>query len=346
MIVAVLVAPHALEIQNRRLLVPAAHEAIVRVDFAGVCGTDLALHSGAYPTPLPLVLGHEFVGRVDRVGEDVESVWIGRRVTAEINNSCRATGVRELCPTCRRDLGNHCPTRTTTGILRHDGAFAEEIAVPSACLHAIPNAIPDHEAVFIEPVAAALQTFEMSPLGRGDTVVVLGAGRLGYLIAGVAHALGARVFVTARSADKIARAIENLDVRALQLTDPDALAKEVFEWTGGVGADHVVEATGSGDSDVLRLAMRLVRPRGTIHLKSTPGTATLALPLTELVVNEVRLQGSRCGPFDKAIALMVRHPFPIANLVETIFPLAEADRALARAETASKVLLACQPSRD
>ena len=342
MLAAALTAPGKIELEERPPLRPAPGEAVLDVALAGVCGTDLALYSGDYPVPLPLVPGHEFVGRVAAVADDVDQALVGRRATAEINNTCLARGFEPLCPLCAAGLETHCRERTVTGIVGHDGAFAGQVRVPAANLHRVPDGVSDIEAVFIEPLAAALETFEMAPLAAGETVVVLGVGRLGYLIAGVAKALGARVLAVARSEEKCARAREWLGVEAWRLESQDALVERVRDWASP-GAHHVVETTGSGDAAVLALAARLVRPRGTIHLKSTPGAFTPGVPLTDLVVNEVRLQGSRCGPFDKAIALLTKRPFPVAELVAEEAPLEEAGRAIPRAREVSKVVLRCAP---
>ncbi|HPS02220.1 MAG TPA: alcohol dehydrogenase catalytic domain-containing protein [Candidatus Sumerlaeota bacterium] len=349
MLAAVLTAPGVLEIQDRPTLVPGAGEAVLDVHLAGVCGTDLALYSGDYPVPLPLVLGHEFVGRVASVGAGADPALVGRRATAEINNSCPQNS-ESPCVACQMGMPTHCLRRTTTGIVAHDGAFAQQICVPVDNLHLLPDGLTDREAVFVEPLAAALQTFDMSPLKPGQTVVVLGAGRLGYLVAGVARARGARVLAVARSQASCDRIERLLEVETLQSGSPDEVVAKVLDWVAiqrgqasseKMGADHVVEATGSGSSEILALASRLVRPRGTIHLKSTPGAFTPGISLTDLVVNEVRLQGSRCGRFAPAIEFLAKRLFPVAELVSEEYPLAQAALALERARHVSKVVLRC-----
>ncbi len=349
MLAAVLTAPGVLEIQDRPALVPERGEAVLDVHLAGVCGTDLALYSGDYPVPLPLVLGHEFVGRVASVGDKSDSDLVGRRATAEINNSC-PPDCESPCVACQNGLPTHCLRRTVTGIIAHDGAFAQQIRVPVDNLRFLPEDLSDREAVLVEPLAAALQTFEMSPLEPSQTVVVLGAGRLGYLIAGVARARGARVLAVARSQATCDRVRSLLGIETLPCDSTEEVIAGVLDWVARqrgqaspekMGADHVVEATGSGSSEILALASRLVRPRGTIHLKSTPGAFAPGIPLTDLVVNEVRLQGSRCGRFAPAIEFLSRRPFPVAELVSEEYPLAQAALALERARHVSKVVLRC-----
>lgn len=345
MLAALLRNPPGLDIVEVDAPLPGPGEALLEIVLAGVCGTDLALASGDYPVAMPLAPGHEFVGRVVDVGPGVSREWIGRRATAEINRHCAARGRSDLCAACRRGMSGHCLTRTVTGIAGAHGAFAERMTTPAAILHAVPDELSDREAIFIEPLAAAIQTFEMAPLEQGDLVVVLGVGRLGYLIAGVARALGARVLAVSRSGEK-RRRVERIEgVETMPAGDADALADAVRARTDGLGASHVVEVTGTGDGEALALAARLVRPRGTIDLKSTPGAFRPGIPITDIVVGEVRLQGSRCGPFDRAIALARQRLFPLADLVQAEFALADANAAIARAAEAAKVVIRCTKSR-
>lgn len=335
----VMTAPGVLEWREvaRRPLEPT--EARLRVLAAGVCGTDLALYSGSYPVPLPLVMGHEFCAIVEEIGSaatDADRALLGRKVAAEINNTCAAYRRAELCPFCRRGMPEHCSTRTVTGIIRHDGAFAEEVIVPLGALHALPEDWPDALGVFVEPLAAAIQTFERRPLMPGERVLVLGMGRLGILIAAVADKLGAEVLGVARSAAKLDRA-RSWRLETLQAPASEAELREtVLRWSGGVGADVVVEVTGGAGN--FALATRLVRPRGTVCLKSTPGPSAEA-PLTAMVVDEIGVSCSRCGPFAKAIAFQAKRRLPLESLIEKEFPLAELAAALAAARTAAKVLV-------
>jgi threonine dehydrogenase-like Zn-dependent dehydrogenase len=347
---AVLHAAHTLRLAERPSRELAAHEARVRVARAGICGTDLAIWSGRYPVPLPLVLGHEWCGTVAAVGRAADQGWVGRRVVAEINNHCRACERTPVCSLCERGLVTHCLARTTTGIIRHDGAFQEEIVVPTGNLRALPDDLGFVEAAFIEPLAAALQTFALTPIERGALVVVLGAGRLGVLIALVAQRLGAEVLSltrTARRRDLLERlGVPSVSFDASTRAEPrDPLApasspilQHVLEVSAGRGADIVVEAT--GNEHAFGLAQDLVAPRGTICLKSTPGHGMATLRATRLVVNEVGVQGSRCGDFTRAIDFQRRERLPLADLVEHTFPLADIERALTTASHAGKVVLA------
>ncbi len=342
---AILVAPKKIELKELPLPPLRPGEALVRVHLAGVCGTDLAIHNGDYPVPLPLILGHEWAGTVEAVGDARQRCWIGRRVVGEINNHCAALGFRRLCAACKAGLPTHCLKRTVTGIVAHHGAFAEYVIVPIANLRELPRAMSDEAAVFIEPLAAALQTFEMTPLTATaaakktePAVVVLGCGRLGVLAALAAQALGGKVLAFGRRREEITRA-RRVGVRARAHSAPVEMIRAVKTATAGFGADVVVEATGSPNG--LALALECVRPRGTIALKSTPGLPVEQFDLTRAVVNEVRLQGSRCGSFSAAIRFWQRHRPPLERLVAAQFPLSQISEALDRARRPGKVLVRC-----
>ena len=315
-------------------------EAIVRVEFAGVCGTDIALFSGDYAVPMPLVPGHELVGNVVEVGCEDSLAWIGKRVTAEINNTCRAYNRETFCAACRRGLSNHCIERTVVGIVNYDGAYAEYVRVPILNLHALPDTISWEEGVFIEPLAAAIQTFELTPISPSNQVVVLGVGRLGLLICAVASLREARVCAVSRSPDKLKRGLTWGAVETINANHPKWI-EAVREWTGGIGADVVVDTTGSPEG--LRLATEIVRPRGTIALKTTCGLPATGVDATKLVVDEVQIQTSRCGPFAKAIGLLTREKLPVKSLVSEILPLKDATLALEAARSSTKILI--QPNR-
>lgn len=344
---AVLTAPHRIDIQQRQALPLRPGEARVQIQLAGVCGTDLAIYSGDYPVPLPLVLGHEWCGQVIETGPGVSPAWNGTRVIGEINNHCRARRRRDPCALCVLGHPNHCLERSVTGIVGHDGALQEELVLPADNLFRVPERINANESVLIEPLAAALRTFDLSPIEPGDQVVVLGAGRLGLLTALVAKALGAQVLCATRTTRRdpstwgLERILWNLEDRQAP-RDPLApaaspLLEQVLARSEGRGADLVIEATGTPQG--LVAATDLVRPRGTIALKSTPGLSSPGLPLTRLVVHEVRLQGSRCGSFARALEFQARHGLPLQKLVSARFPLTRLEDALAAARTESKVLI-------
>lgn len=288
-------------------------EAVLRVRMAGICGTDLELVRGY--ADFRGTLGHEFVGEVERCDD---AAWIGRRVVAEINATCGR------CEACLVGMRSHCLAREVLGIRGRDGAFAERVVVPVANLHVVPEGLPDECAVFAEPVAAALQILAQVPIARGDAVVVLGDGKLGLLVAMVLVRHGCEVTVLGRHARKLAVAA-TLGARTAR---PGELGSRRFAW--------VVEASGSASG--LQHALTLVRPRGTLVLKSTVHGAS-PIAMSPVVVDELTIVGSRCGPFASALAALgAIDPRP---LVDHVLPLAQALEAFALAQTPGvlKVLL-------
>ena len=290
----------------------------MRVRVAGVCNTDLELVAGYYPyTGVP---GHEFVGVVEKA--DAAPEWIARRVVGEINAACGA------CPTCLAGHRTHCERRTVLGIVARDGAFATHLRLPIANLHAVPDSVPDEVAAFAEPTAAALEIQEQVRVRPGDRAVVVGAGKLGNLVAQTLVATGCRLLVVGRSP------------RPLALVAARGIATTTAEGVEPRRADLAVECTGSPEG--LEIARRAVRPRGTIVLKSTyHGKA--AIDMAPFVVDEITLVGSRCGPFAPALRALARGDVDPRPLVEARYPLSEALSAFTHAARpgALKVLVDC-----
>jgi len=285
---------------------PAAGEALIRVSVAGICNTDLELVRGYMQ--FRGILGHEFVGVVERAPGAEE--WEGHRVVGEINAACGE------CPTCRAGRPTHCPHRTTLGIAGRDGAFAEYLTLPVHNLLPVPDSILDEVAVFTEPLAAACEILQQVHVHPTDRVVVLGDGKLGLLCAQALALTGCDLTAVGHHQEK-------LDILARRGI-PTVLEDEAVE----PGADLVIEAT--GHSGGYAAARRLVRPRGTIVLKSTYH-GSLDADLTMVVVDEVTLAGSRCGPFAPALRLLERGLVDVAPLVQARYPLGEALAAFERA---------------
>jgi len=285
---------------------PAEGEARVRVLVAGICNTDLELLLGYHAfTGVP---GHEFVGRVERAAG--EEGWEGRRVVGEINDSCGT------CAACQAGRRTHCERRRVLGIRGRDGAFAEFLTLSVANLHDVPESVPDDVAVFTEPLAAALEVQAQVRVGRGDRVVVIGDGKLAHLVAQTLALTGCALTVIGRHPGKLAR----LAARGIVTGDERGLPAG--------RADVAVECTGNAEG--LELARHAVRPRGTIVLKSTyRGEA--ALDVSRIVVDEITLVGSRCGPFAPALALLAEGRVDVRPLVDARFPLDEAVAAFAEA---------------
>jgi threonine dehydrogenase-like Zn-dependent dehydrogenase len=299
---------------------PAATGAcLVKVTLAGICGTDLELLEGY--GDFRGIPGHEFVGRVESAGSQADRAWVGKRVVGEINVGCGA------CDWCRRSEKEHCIARTVVGIRGREGAFAEYLSLPAANLHEVPQSIGDRAAVFVEPIAAACRIFEQVEIRDDSRIAVLGDGRLALLIAQVLRSRVSGIVLLGRHDRKLDVAA-SLGIGARRRSDGDRH-----------GFDVVVEATGSGLG--LAEALDLVRPRGTIVMKSTVhGAAPVAT--WPMVVNEVTIVGSRCGPFRPAIALLASGAVRVEPLVAGVFPLEDYDRAFEEARRGLKVLFALE----
>lgn len=290
-------------------------EALVRVRVAGICNTDLEIIRGYMG--FQGVLGHEFVGVVERC-EDTG--LIGQRVVGEINCYCGT------CPTCRSGHVTHCPQRTTLGIWGRDGAFADYCALPRHNLHVVPESVTDEQAVFAEPLAAALEIVEQIHLRPTQSVVVLGDGKLGLLVAQVLRLTGCELLAVGHHADKLA-ILERLGIATRRASQ--GLQAQV---------DVVVDCTGNPEG--FERARKLVKPRGTLVLKSTFKEQN-EVDLTSLVVDEIRLVGSRCGPFGPALRLLEMGLVDVESLITAVYSLDQALEAVERARErrSLKVLL-------
>ena len=290
-------------------------EALLRVRLAGICGTDLELARGYYPfTGVP---GHEFVGEV--VGSPDQS-WIGKRVVGEINAVCGD------CEQCKNGRPTHCEKRTVLGITNRDGVHAEYTCLPLVNLHVVPENVSDEAAVFTEPLAAALEIQEQVHFQPTDRVLLIGAGRLGQLIAQTIALTGCDLRVLARHPHQQAL-LKNRRIKLISETDI-----QLRYW------DVVVEATGSPSG--LGLARQAIRPRGTLVLKSTYA-GELTLNLSPFVVDEITILGSRCGPFAPALRLLERGEVDPTVLIAERFPLSRGVEAYKTAKKPGilKVLL-------
>lgn len=294
-------------IDVRRVPLPAREdEALVRVRLAGVCGTDLHMIRGYYP--FTGVFGHEFVGEVVRSPKEPELE--GQRVVGEINANCGS------CPRCLEGSPTHCENRTVLGILGRDGAFAEFLTLPVANLHTIPSSTPDEAAVFVEPLAASLEILEQVHLLPTHRVLVVGAGRMGQIIARVLALTGCELSVLARHEHQ------------RNLLENQAIASEGSGQEQERAYDIVVDASGSPSG--FETSLKAVKPRGTVVMKSTyPGEQSVNL--SKIVVDEISLVGSRCGPFPPAIRLLDRGRIDLADLITARYPLDEGRKAIEHA---------------
>ena len=307
--------------------------ALVRVRLAGICNTDVEILRGYHAfrgTP-----GHEFVGQVadvKGVSAATKRKWLGRRVTGEINVSCSGYGYRRVCDFCRRGLKTHCARRTVLGIAAHDGAFAEYLALPLENLHLVPKNVTDEQAVFVEPLAAACEILEQVKVKKFRSAAVLGDGKLAQLIGLMLRTAISRVVMYGKHERKLALA-RRAGIQTKRVSGDARDLKRIKESFG-----LLVEATGSPSG--LALAQHMTEPRGTLVLKSTFHDAA-PVETWPIVVKEITLIGSRCGPFARAIALLRSGEVDPTPLIERTFSLNQAPAAIQFAQRSGimKVLL-------
>ncbi len=303
-------------------------EALVRVTMAGICNTDIEIMRGYLA--FEGVPGHEFVGVVEAIpsSDEIALSLIGQRVVGEINAACH----RADCWYCQRNMPTQCPNRTTLGILNRDGAFAEYLTLPIENLRSIPDNVSDEEAVFVEPLAANFEIFEQVHVRPTDVVIVLGDGKMGQLAVQVMALSGCDVRIVGKHREKLSL-IEQRGIVTYALDDVERALVDV-----GRRVDMVVECTGSARG--LELALHLVRPRGTVILKSTVAEKS-TLDLAPIVIDEIRVQGSRCGPFEPALRALSRKTIDVRPIISKTYSLDSAIEAFDYAQQpgALKVLL-------
>jgi len=271
------------------------NEALIKIRRAGICSTDLELVKGYYP--YTGILGHEFVGEVVNAPDNS---WIGQRVVGDINAICGA------CEACLNGRPTHCENRTVLGIINRDGVFAEFTTLPLENLHRVPDTVIDEMAVFTEPLAAALEIQQQIQIKPADRVLLIGAGRLGQLIAQTLALTGCDLRVAARHAIQQ----KLLTARGIRLITESEIHPR--KW------DIVVEATGSPDG--FNLARKAIRPRGTIVLKSTY-KGEMTVNFSSIVVDEITVLGSRCGPFEPALRLLEKREIDPSGLITAEYKL-------------------------
>ncbi len=293
---------------------PPDGEVLVRVLEAGICNTDIELTRGYYP--YKGILGHEFVGVVD----DGPDHLAGKRVVGEINAVCGD------CHACREGRPTHCERRTVLGIVNRDGAFAEYLTLPAANLHMVPDDVSTDAATFVEPLAAALEIQEQISISANDRVLIVGDGKLGQLIAQTLALTGCDLLVVGRHGAKLGLLAD----RDIRTGSADAVTPGAF--------DVAVECTGNPDG--FALAQKGLRARGTLIMKSTYA-GELSLDASALVVDEITLIGSRCGPFPPAIRLLAEGRVDVEPLIHARYQLSDAMAAFEHAQRPGvlKVLL-------
>jgi threonine dehydrogenase-like Zn-dependent dehydrogenase len=278
-------------------------EAVVRVSLAGICNTDVEICAGYMG--FQGVLGHEFVGVVER---SPDPDLVGKRVVGEINAGCGQ------CEFCRKGLQRHCSNRTVLGILGRNGAMAEYLALPVENLISVPDNLSDEKAVFVEPLAAALEILEQVKIDPASRALVIGDGKLGLLICMVLRLTGCELTLAGKHPEKS----RHFSALGGKVAAPNNLEADDTKF------DVVVEA--SGNSSGWALAIKKVKPRGTIVLKSTYHGALDFNP-APLVIEEITVVGSRCGRFEPALRLMSSGLVDPTPLITAVFPFSEAERA-------------------
>jgi threonine dehydrogenase-like Zn-dependent dehydrogenase len=304
----------ALWLENRQLRLrddvprpmPSSGEALVRVLVAGICNTDIELTRGYYPfTGIP---GHEFVGE-----------WEGKRVVGEINAVCHA------CEACRSGRPTHCERRTVLGIKDRNGAFAEYLTLPAENLHAVPEEIETEDALFTEPLAAALEIQEQVSIGRNDRVLVVGDGKLGQLVAQTLALTGCQLMVVGRHREKL-----------------DLLRRRGINTVDAPKGKFDIAVDCSGNESGFALARAALRPRGTLVIKSTYA-GNLTFNASSVVVDEITLIGSRCGPFAPALRLLAEKAIDVRPLLQATYPLQDAVKAFDHAQRPGALKIAVRP---
>lgn len=296
----------------------AAGDSLLRVRQAGICATDLEITRGYMG--FRGILGHEFVADVEH---SADRDLIGKRVVGEINVVCGR------CDLCLSGLSSHCRNRTVLGILNRDGAFADYVRLPATNLHVIPASIDDDAAVFVEPLAAAFQVLKQVKFDGRKWATVLGDGRLGLLVAQVLREAGCQVRVIGKHPQKLALC-EKWSIRSRPLDDIVPRHDQ----------DVVIDCTGSAAG--LEMALQMVRPRGTVVLKTT-AAAGKPLNLAPVVIDEINIVGSRCGPFREAIRALAEKRIDVASLIHRRMKLdqgVEAMELAARPGTLKVILTA------
>lgn len=297
--------------------IPTDEQSLLKIRKAGICNTDLELMAGYYN--FRGIPGHEFVADVVEGHPD----WLGKRVVGEINVACGN------CDFCHRGIPSQCRFRASVGIRRHDGAFADYLALANRNLHVVPETIPDDAAVFAEPLAAALQILEMVHIKPSDRVVLIGAGKLGMLCAQVLQQTTANLVCIVRR-EKQAQLLNKWGIRAVDRSEvQDGSAQIVVDCTGNAGG--------------IAEAIHIVEARGTIVLKSTY-VGRPEVDLSWVAVKELHVVGSRCGPFDAALRLLKEERVDVLPLIEAHYSLDNGVNAVEHAGQAGclKVLIEMQ----
>ncbi len=285
---------------------PQEGEALVKVFMAGICNTDIEILKGYMG--FKGIAGHEFAGEVVEIN-DVDQTLLNKRVVGDINAACYQ------CKDCMSGDFHHCPNRSVLGIFNRDGCFAQYLTLPIKNLLEVPDNISNESAVMTEPLAAAFEILDQIHIKPTDKVAVLGDGKLGLIIALTLNLTQADIILVGKHSDKL-KIAQNEQVNTILLNEVKADMNKSF--------DVVVEATGSVSG--FELAQRLVRPKGTIVLKSTLADNS-TLNLASIVIDEIKIIGSRCGPFKPALKALAENKINVDPFISKIFKFSEIKEA-------------------
>lgn len=287
--------------------VPGPDDALIKILYSGICNTDLEILKGYMN--YQGIIGHEFVGIVERSSKPE---WLNKYVVGEINVACGK------CDFCHQGLGRHCPNRSVVGIQEKQGVMADYISLPHQNLHLVPSGLNPRAAVFTEPLAAACEIFEQIQLLPEYQVLVIGDGKLAQLIARVVALYTDNLKVLGKHPSKLSL-LRKLGIKTVNLNQyqPEQGHYQV-----------VIEATGSWDG--WDTAVRVVRPRGFLILKSTYAGNHQFNPAA-IVINEINVVGSRCGPFPVALKLLSKGQVNPLDLITETYAFAEWEKAFKKA---------------
>ena len=318
---------------------PGPGHVLLAVRAAGICGTDLHIYHDEYPTRPPVVLGHELAGEVAAVGEGVDAIAPGDRVTTETYfHLCGA------CRFCRGGQPNLCPRRRSIGS-GVDGGFAPYVVVPARNVHPLPEALSYQEASLTEPLACVVHgALELPKITAGDVAVIAGPGAIGLLTLQVSRAAGVAAIVLGTSADRrrleLAQALGATRVIDITQEDPDPIVRDA---TNGWGADIVIECSGAGPA-----ALDLLGPvrRGGQYAQIGLFGKPVAWDLDQVCLKELRVTGCNASvpsAWRTALRLLADGKVRTAPLISDVYPLVAWRDAFDRFERRDGVKLLLDP---